>query len=608
MAPEVPAKTAARQAWIRALDAIKILEQEPGPTLPGLLDGLAAQYGDRPALLDEAGCLSYRALAHRANRVARWADAQGLAPGQAVRGQVVGLLMPNCADYVALWLGLTRAGCTVALINTHLKAEGLAHSLRICGARCLIVDRSLVPAGAWPNGVQIVEWPALIADLDAYADAAIPTADLALPGLRDRALLIYTSGTTGWPKAANVTHARIMEWSFWFAGMMNAQPDDRLYDCLPMYHSVGGIVAVGAMLVKGGSVLIRRRFSASRLWDDVVDGDCTIFQYIGELCRYLTASPPHPKERAHQLRLACGNGLAGDVWGTFQNRFALPRILEFYAATEGSVSLYNCEGKQGAIGRVPAFLSHRFPIALIRCEPQTGTPTRDAAGHCMPCDLDEPGEAIGLIAPGRPFDGYTDADASDRKILTDVFTPGDRWFRTGDLMRKDAAGYYYFVDRIGDTYRWKGENVATTEVAAVLRACPGVTDAAVYGVPVPGHEGRAGMAAISTDPRFDLGVLRAHLVSSLPDYAQPLFLRICPTLEMTGTFKLTKATLAAESFTDATDPVWFNDRHSAAFIPLDQAQARGFTRVIPVRVDINPPAATPTPTLHTRLREKRGSS
>jgi fatty-acyl-CoA synthase len=386
--------------------------------------------------------------------------------------------------------------------------------------------------------------------------------------------LIYTSGTTGAPKAAYVTHGRVMEWSFWFAGMMGTAPDDRLYNCLPMYHSVGGIVAIGAMLVRGGSVLIRAGFSASQFWDDVVDGDCTIFQYIGELCRYLTATPPHAKERRHRLRLACGNGLQGDVWNAFQPRFGIPQILEFYAATEGCVSLYNCEGKPGAIGRVPAFLSHRFPVALIRCDPESGSPLRVSSGFCVACEMGEVGEAIGPIlhkpnAPARQFDGYTDVVASAQKILRDVFASGDSWFRTGDLMRKDAAGYFYFVDRIGDTFRWKGENVATTEVAAVLRAFSGISDAVVYGVAINGHEGRAGMAAIKTEAPIDLIDLRTHLTANLPVYAQPLFLRCSRTLEMTATFKLTKGLLAQEGYAASADPVWFNDHEQAAFVPFD---------------------------------------
>jgi fatty-acyl-CoA synthase len=575
------------QAWIRALTAIKILEDDPGATLPGLLDGLAERFGDRPALLGDGEPLSYRALAARSNRIARWAAAQGFAAGT-----VVCLLMPNCPDYIATWLGLTRAGCVVALINTNLVGEALLHSIRTAGSTQIIVADALLPAVAaltdrlapdtavWVHGdVPDGDRISIESAIARFRGAPLPAAEHALPGPTDLALLIYTSGTTGAPKAARVTHGRVLEWSFWFAGMMDAQPEDRLYDCLPLYHSTGGVVAVGAMLVKGGSVLIRARFSASRFWDDVVEGDCTIFQYIGELCRYLVASPPHPRERRHRLRLACGNGLQGGVWTAFVERFGVPQILEFYAATEGSVSLYNCEGKPGAIGRVPPFLAQRFPVALVRCDAETGTPQRDADGGCIPCGPDEVGEAIGRVlqsstSPARNFDGYTDGAATERKVLDNVFVSGDRWFRTGDLMRKDAAGYFYFVDRIGDTFRWKGENVASTEVAGLIRACPGVTDAVVYGVTVPGHEGRAGMAAIAVDDRFDLAGFWAHLEATLPIYAQPLFLRIAGGLDLTGTFKLMSGRLAQQGYTESTDPVWFNDRETKRFIVCDAALRR----------------------------------
>jgi fatty-acyl-CoA synthase len=583
-APKAAAGGPALQAWIRALSAVKILDNAPHVTLPALLDKLAAEHGDRPALLGEGQELSYRDLASRASQIARWAGRQSLAPGSAVA-----LLMPNCPDYVATWLGLTRAGCVVALINTNHTGEALLYSLRIAKAAQIVVASSLLPAidaiadhllpntRIWVHGdIAPRDWPSFERAFANCSGAPLPAAECPLPSVKDLALLIYTSGTTGAPKAARVTHGRIVEWSFWFAGMMNARPEDRLYDCLPLYHSTGGVVAVGAMLVSGASVQIRARFSASRFWDDVVEGGCTIFQYIGELCRYLNASRTHPREHQHRLRLACGNGLRGDVWTGFAERFGVPQILEFYAATEGSVSLYNCEGKPGAIGRVPPFLAQRFPIALIRVDSETGAPLRDPDGRCLACGPDEIGEALGKIvtssdSPARQFDGYTDAAASERKVLTDVFAPGDRWFRTGDLMRKDEAGYFYFVDRIGDTFRWKGENVATTEVAGALRACPGVSDAVVYGVKVAGNEGRAGMATIMTGPDFDLAVLWKRLDEQLPAYAQPLFLRVAKGLDITGTFKLTSGRLAKEGYDASTDPVWFNDREAKCFVPCDAA-------------------------------------
>jgi fatty-acyl-CoA synthase len=541
------------QAWIRALTYTKDAAQK---TLPGLIDELADAYGERPALLSASGTMSYNELARNVKRCSRWAVAQGLGSGD-----VVCLMMTNQIDYVAIWLGLTHIGCTVALLNTNLVGNALVHCIQAAGSDALIT--SGIPSEKIPPVRRHWDWKDCnVLSGGSYDNA--PVIDVLPPRPGDQALLIYTSGTTGLPKAGIITHRRIVEWSFWFAGMMDTQTSDRLYNCLPMYHSVGGVVAIGAMLVKGGSVFIRERFSVSQFWDDVSTWNCTIFQYIGELCRYLTLGEPHPQERNHRLRLACGNGLQGDVWERFQNRFAIPQILEFYAATEGNLSLYNCEGRPGAIGRIPRFLAKQMSVAIIRCNPETGVPFRNADGFCVPCADNEPGEAISPITT-RQFDGYTDLAATQKKILHNVFTNGDRWFRSGDLMRKDAADYYFFVDRLGDTYRWKGENVSTTEVATVLRACKGVLDAVVYGVSVPGNEGRAGMAAIATNQDFSFSALSTHLREHLPDYAHPVFVRICAALDVTGTFKLTKTDLANQGFMRSSDPVWYRNHKTGDF-------------------------------------------
>ncbi len=351
-----------------------------------------------------------------------------------------------------------------------------------------------------------------------------------------------------------------------------------MYDCLPLYHSIGGVVATGSVLVRGGSVLIRDKFSAQHFWDDIVDGSCTLFQYIGELCRYLLNAPEHPRQRAHRLRLCCGNGLRADVWEQFQSKFGIPRILEFYAATEGNVSLYNVEGKVGAIGRVPSYLSHRFPLALVKFDVNTGRPGRDANGFCIRCATNETGEAIGLISDGLSdaggeFEGYTDAKELEQKVLRNVFAPGDAWYRTGDLMRMDASGFYYFVDRIGDTFRWKGENVSTSEVAAAIGAFHGVKEVEVYGVGVPGTEGAAGMAAIVADDSLDLRELRRHLARALPAYARPLFLRLTDSIAATSTFKHKKNELRRDGYDPAatTDPLYFDDPSKKAFVALDPA-------------------------------------
>jgi fatty-acyl-CoA synthase len=280
--------------------------------------------------------------------------------------------------------------------------------------------------------------------------------------------------------------------------------------------------------------------------------------------------------------LCSGSGLAAPVWIELRRRFRIPRVLEFYAATEATFSLYNCEGKPGAIGRIPPFLAHRFPMALVKFDHDTGAPSRDPKGFCIRCATNEIGEAIGRIADDGTarFEGYTDVDASEKKVLRDVFVTGDAWLRTGDLMRRDAAGFFYFVDRIGDTFRWKGENVSTTEVAQAISAFPGVLDTAVYGVAVPGSEGRAGMAAIVVARDFELGAFRRHLGDRLPDYARPLFLRICGAIDLTGTLRPNKQRLAGEGYDPAatTDPIYFNDRSGAAFVKLDEALDRRLRR------------------------------
>ncbi|HSS13959.1 MAG TPA: long-chain-acyl-CoA synthetase, partial [Rhizomicrobium sp.] len=472
-------------------------------------------------------------------------------------------------DYLAIWLGVTRIGGIAALLNTNLKGEALAHCIRVAAPRHLIASESLAEdiatdATIWRHG------PAFNDLLESFSDAGLTAEEQREVTLNDRALLIYTSGTTGLPKAAHVSHRRVMSWTHWFAGMTGAGPTDRLYNCLPMYHSVGGVVASGAVLVGGGAVILREKFSARAFWQDVTESGATIFQYIGELCRYLLAGEGDVP--AHTLRLAVGNGLSGDVWEAFQQRFAIPQVLEFYAATEGNFSLYNVEGKVGAIGRIPGFLAHRFPTAIVKFDAATGLPARGPDGLCMAVARGETGEAIGKIAGGAArFEGYTDTAATEKKILRDVFQSGDAWVRSGDLMRQDAQGFFYFMDRIGDTFRWKGENVATTEVAAAAASAPGVKAANIYGVAVEGHGGRCGMAALEVADDFDLVAFRAHMAACLPAYARPVFLRIVDSLAITETFKQKKQLLAQDGLDPAATPDPLYADCGEGYVRLDAA-------------------------------------
>jgi fatty-acyl-CoA synthase len=567
---------------LRALRYTTHIAKHPTRVFPQLIEELVEKYGDAPALLSDRETYSYRALGARSNRYARWALQQGIA-----KGDTVCLLMPNRPEFLAIWIGITRIGGVVALLNTNLIGTALAHCINVVAPRHIIVDVDLLPALESAEAHLKSD-----AKVWVYGDAAdIPRIDHAVEPLsgepladnerraltiEDRALFIYTSGTTGLPKAANINHYRLMLASHAFAAVMNTRASDRMYDCLPLYHTSGGVLATGSLLLKGGSVVIRERFSAREFWDDVVRWDCTLLQYIGEFCRYLVNSPPHPKEREHKLRLACGNGLRPDVWAEFKRRFQIPEIIEFYAATEGNVTIFNWDSKEGAVGRVPWFLAHRFPIKVVRFDVETQQPVRGSDGFCIECDPDEPGEVIGKIIrdaskPAARFEGYATKEETDKKILRDGFEKGDTWFRTGDLMRKDTRGYFYFVDRIGDTFRWKGENVSTTEVAEALGHFDGVQDANVYGVNVPGRDGRAGMAALVVDDNLNLSTLWSHLAERLPDYARPVFLRIRQDMDMTATFKQKKIDLAKQGFDPGTtgDPIYFNDPAKKAFVRLD---------------------------------------
>jgi len=567
---------------LRALKMTTPIAKNPTRVFPVVIEELAERFGEAPALISERERLTFRSLSERSNRYSRWALAQGLA-----KGETVCLLMLNRPEYMAVWIGITRIGGIVALLNTNLVGPSLAHCIDIVKPKFIVVAPELAQllasaqphlkskAQVWSYG-ENTDFPRIDSAIESLSDRPLEASERRPLTINDRALYVYTSGTTGMPKAANINHYRVMLASGAFAGVMDTKPSDRMYDCLPMYHTAGGIVATGALLLNGGSVVIREKFSVREFWDDVVRFDCTMFQYIGELCRYLAQSQPNVNETRHRIRLACGNGLRPDLWEDFKRRFRIPHILEFYGATEGNVNIFNFEGKPGAVGRIPWFVAHRFPTSIVRFDVERQQPVRDERGFCMRCAPNEPGEVVGKIInhaskPGNRFEGYAASAENENKILRDVFKKGDAWFRTGDLMRKDALGYFYFIDRIGDTFRWKGENVATSEVAEVINTFPGVKDANVYGVQIPGREGRAGMAAIVCADKCDLPALHAHLVAHLPEYARPLFLRIQDDIEVTSTFKQKKIDLVRQGFDPAAcnDPIYFNDPQSRTFVRLD---------------------------------------
>ncbi len=576
-----------------ALRRVTAIARDKTRVFPVELENLAQRFGPRTALISDHETYTYTELNHRANQYARWAASR-----QIGKGDTVALFMLNRAEYIAIWAGITRAGAAVALINTNLTGDSLTHCIRIVTPKAVIVDDNLrepfatcrddldPDCAVWRFGGGARADDGAEDGGDAwrldkvvthYSDHNLDAGERPVLTTNDPCLYIYTSGTTGLPKAANIIHYRVQAIMHGFSSVLEASQDERMYDCLPMYHSVGGLIAPGAFLTVGGSVVLREKFSAHVFWSEIKHYKATHFQYVGELCRYLVNSPPMPDERDHTIRLCSGNGLRPDIWMAFKERFALPRIVEWYAATEGNVVMFNFDEKPGAVGRIPRWLARKLVTEIVVFDHETEYPVRGDDGYCIKCGDDEVGEAISKILddpdkPSQRFEGYADARATREKILEDAFEPGDKWFRSGDLMRRDALGYFYFVDRIGDTFRWKGENVATSEVSEALTGYDGIREANVYGVPVSGHDGRAGMAALVTAPDFSFDNLKNFLSDKLPSYAHPVFIRILAHMELTGTFKVRKVDLVRQSYNPAEtdDPLYFYNTLTRTFERIDK--------------------------------------
>ncbi|KAM8879303.1 long-chain fatty acid transport protein 1-like [Spinachia spinachia] len=545
-------------------------------TIPGLFAQVVTRHPDKPALIYEptGEIWSFGVLRERCHAVANWALAQGWA-----EGDVVALYMESRPLVVALWLGLATIGVEAALINHNLRQHSLLHCVSVSGARAVVFGAEMrdavseVSDSLQPHVVLFCtgEWDAeekLCSRLVQRLDALLELSPRHSPrytlrkDFNGRLFYIYTSGTTGMPKAAVVVHSRyyrIAAFGFHSFGLCR---DDVVYDCLPLYHSSGTIMGVGQCLLFGLTVVVRRKFSASRFWGDCVKHNCTVIQYIGEICRYLLAQPVCSSEASHRVRVAIGNGLRPSVWQDFVQRFKIPRIGEFYGATECNCSLLNIDGKVGACGFNSRILPSFYPIRLFRVK-ESGELLRDSRGLCIPCLPGETGMLLGRINhsdPLRRFDGYADEDSTNRKIAHNVFKVGDSAYVSGDMLVMDEYGYIYFRDRSGDTFRWRGENVSTTEVEGVLSRLLGHTVVAVYGASVPGVEGKAGMAAIAhAGGRFDLDALWIGAQRALPSYARPVFLRLVPSVDTTGTFKIQKTRLQREGYKprDSSEKIYF---------------------------------------------------
>ena len=569
-------------------------------TVADRIEEKAAAHPDRTFLLYRDRRLSYGGLDAEANRVAHAAVEMGLRTGD-----VVGLLMENRPEFITTWAGMAKLGVVVALLNTSLRGQALRHALATTGARhlvagseCLEALASIGAEAAAAFAVYVLADP----DVDAAGTRTAPPAgavDLSatlarMPAgrpdpARRRDLVagndlfyMLTSGTTGLPKAARLSHMRYLGVGDCMSAVADYGPDDVIACVLPLFHGAGGMVVVSCALAQGATMFLRRKFSARSFWDDARRQGVTGFQYVGEICRYLLSQPPTSEDRAHRIRIMMGAGMSASVWRQFQERFGVARVLEGWSSTEANTTLINLDNHVGSCGRMP--FKERHNGRLIRYDVETDTHPRDPDGFCIECGPGEVGEFIGMILdlPGSGagrFEGYTSADETERKILRDVFRAGDKWYRSGDLLYHDADDYYYFVDRIGDTFRWKSENVSTQEVAEALAGFPGLEVANVYGVQVPGAEGRAGMAALAlrAGAAFDGRAFYAFTTARLPDYAAPVFIRLVAEADMTSTFKLRKVDLQREGYDLARvrDPLFIRDDAAGAYVPLTEANRPG---------------------------------
>nr|XP_061836713.1 long-chain fatty acid transport protein 6 [Nerophis lumbriciformis] len=502
------------------------------------------------------------------------------------KGDCVALLMNNEPDFICVWFALAKLGCSVAFLNTNIKSRSLLHCFSCCGAKTMIVGADVecvdgIISTLVEDNIQVwsmsgqcrnTQVHSLLAHVDAASDKPVPAILRAATSLKTPTLYIFTSGTTGLPKAAVITHLQSLKASggFWAFGVTH---NDVVYIPLPLYHSAASLVGIGGTIELGATCVLKKKFSASQFWSDCRKNNVTVFQYIGELCRYLCNQPKTELDKVHRVRMGVGNGLRQDVWKEFHRRFGKIQMCEVYGSTEGNLCFMNHIGKIGTVGRSNFFYRLLFKYDLVKYDMKKDQPMNDQFGFCQRVKKGETGLLLSKVSALSPFFGYAGSkQLTENKLIRNVFVKGDVYMNTGDLMAEDHEGFISFKDRVGDTFRWKGENVATTEVAETLGLLDFVQEVNVYGVAVPGHEGRAGMAAMILRPglTFDGNKLFKHVVTDLPTYAQPLFIRLQVVMETTSTLKQQKFQLVESGFNPSAiaDPLYVLDYQQNSYVPL----------------------------------------
>ncbi len=520
------------------------------------LEKIARQYPDNPAVKSPDGTLTYRQLNERANRFAHYFISKGVG-----RGDVVALCFENRPDLLAAYCGCAKVGAIASLINTNQRGESLVHSFNLNKGKVVIIGEECYEFFSEARaGIDLSKStlamvkdtgqlkPGDITDITHELESKSTENPSTTPNvtLKDTVAYVYTSGTTGGlPKAAVIINKRAVSAMFWFGRfVMPVKPSDTIYIPLPFFHTNAITVGWPPALYNGAAVALRRKFSASKFLDDVRQFQATHFIYVGEVCRYLMAMPARPDDHDTTLKYICGNGLRPDIWMPFKNRFGIKKIYEFYGAAEGVGVFTNFLNIDYSVG------TSVTPFAIVAYDTENDTPVRNEQGFLNKVGRGETGLLIMEISEKTPFPGYSDKKKTEEKIFRNVFSKGDMWFNTGDMLRNMGYRHAQFADRLGDTFRWKGENVATQEVEKAIDSFPGVSSSAVYGITMPHSDGKAGMGAIVKDDKtpLDISKLAGHLKASLPKYAVPIFIRFVPDFEWTATHKIKKTNLKTQGY------------------------------------------------------------
>lgn len=565
------------------MQAIVSLKEPQWMSLGSELERQASEQPEQIALIFEDRTISFGDLNSLANRYAHFFAGQGFK-----KGDVVALLMENRPEFLIAATGLSKLGVIVSLINNGVREEVLAHALNICDAKALILGEELLDAYLAVQKQVRFKSPAVV-----YLESKEPAIPLpkgitrlnpllngcpqynptttAAVNSEDTIVYIYTSGTTGFPKATAVTQKRwlILGNLFTLFGQMDSSFVQ--YMVLPLYHNSGFDIGYSSLIVSGSTMVVRRKFSARAFWDDVRKYQVNFFIYVGELCRYIYNQPPRPDDADNTLRYIVGNGMRGDLMEPFRKRFGIERLVEIYGATEGVGSFINIEEIPGMCGNL--VMAGMRQGEVIRYDFDNEEIVQDENGFAVKCEPGETGLLICEINDLNRFAGYVNnPEATEEKIMRNVLRQGDEYFNSGDLVNLHEREYFSFADRLGDTFRWKSENVSTTQVSDVIIKYGQMEDANVYGVKVPDMEGRCGMVAIKLleGEEINWDNFTAYVNDKLPVFARPYFVRLRDRIDATNSFKQMKQQLQKEGFDPniISDPLYFLDPRANKYVAL----------------------------------------